>query len=187
MRANSDEGAREKNPVGSSHHGTPILAPGRLKREGFPRGTGRESGDKGLRDVGRILSPAVDTPTSVAYGLQMIEVRGPRTFSAWLSGLKDARAKADVARRVRRLALSTPGDVRPVGDGVSELRIHHGPGYRVYDVQRGRAIMHELTDTVPDGKIFFIKLARAASSWRMRHRRSALPWQYGAVPGISRQ
>jgi putative addiction module killer protein len=60
-----------------------------------------------------------------------------RTFSQWLSGLQDARAKAEVARRVRRLALGNPGDVKPIGKGVSELRIHYGPGYRVYYVQRG--------------------------------------------------
>jgi putative addiction module killer protein len=67
----------------------------------------------------------------------MIEVRETDAFSEWLSGLRDARAKAEVARRVRRLALGNPGDVRPVGEGVSELRIHYGPGYRVYYVQRG--------------------------------------------------
>lgn len=65
----------------------------------------------------------------------MIEVRETKAFSAWLSGLRDARAKAEVARRVRRLALGNPGDVKPVGEGVSELRIHYGPGYRVYYVR----------------------------------------------------
>ena len=67
----------------------------------------------------------------------MIEVRETETFSKWLSGLRDARAKAEIARRVRRLALGNPGDVKPVGGGVSELRIHYGPGYRVYFMQRG--------------------------------------------------
>jgi putative addiction module killer protein len=71
----------------------------------------------------------------------MIEVRETETFSQWLSGLRDARAKAEVARRVRRLALGNPGDVKPVGDGVSELRIHYGPGYRVYYVQRGNLLV----------------------------------------------
>jgi putative addiction module killer protein len=83
------------------------------------------------------LSPIVDTIRLVAYGLQMIEVRETGAFSQWLSGLRDARAKAEIARRVRRLALGNPGDVKPVGAGVSELRIHYGPGYRVYYVQRG--------------------------------------------------
>ncbi len=87
------------------------------------------------------MSPIVDTRRVVAYGLQMIEVRETGTFSDWLSGLRDARAKAEVARRVRRLALGNPGDVKPVGDGVSELRIHYGPGYRVYYVQRGSLLI----------------------------------------------
>ena len=71
----------------------------------------------------------------------MIEVRETEAFFGWLSGLRDARAKAEVARRVRRLALGNPGDVRPVGAGVSELRIHYGPGYRVYYVQRGSVLI----------------------------------------------
>jgi putative addiction module killer protein len=71
----------------------------------------------------------------------MIEVRETATFSGWLSGLRDARAKAEIARRVRRLALGNPGDVKPVGEGVSELRIHYGPGYRVYHMQRGNLLV----------------------------------------------
>lgn len=71
----------------------------------------------------------------------MIEVRETDVFAAWLSGLRDLRARAEVARRVRRLALGNPGDVKPVGEGVSELRIHSGPGYRVYFVQRGAVLI----------------------------------------------
>ncbi len=87
------------------------------------------------------MSPIVDTRQPVAYGLHIMEVRETGTFSEWLSGLRDARAKAEVARRVRRLALGNPGDVKPVGEGVSELRIHYGPGYRVYFVQRGSLLI----------------------------------------------
>ena len=61
----------------------------------------------------------------------MIEVRETAAFSDWLARLRDPRAKAEVARRVRRLALGNPGDVKPLGAGVSELRIHYGPGYWV--------------------------------------------------------
>jgi putative addiction module killer protein len=82
----------------------------------------------------------VDMPSLVSYSLQIIEVRETETFSEWFSGLRDARAKDVVARRVRRLALGNPGDVRPVGEGVSELRIHYGPGYRDYYVQRGNLL-----------------------------------------------
>ena len=67
----------------------------------------------------------------------MIEVHETTTFSEWLSGVGDARAKAEVARRVRRLAFGNPGDVKPVGEGVSELRIHHGPGQRAITCSAG--------------------------------------------------
>jgi putative addiction module killer protein len=67
----------------------------------------------------------------------MIEVRETDEFSAWLSALRDKRARAKIIVRVERLAKGNPGDVVPVGDGVSELRIDYGPGYRVYYVQRG--------------------------------------------------
>ncbi|HTT85025.1 MAG TPA: type II toxin-antitoxin system RelE/ParE family toxin [Rhizomicrobium sp.] len=87
------------------------------------------------------MSTTVDTPMPVIYNLQMVEVRETRTFSEWLSSLRDARARAEIARRVRRLALGNPGDVKPVGEGVSELRIHYGPGYRVYYVQRGSLLI----------------------------------------------
>ena len=59
-------------------------------------------------------------------------------FSAWLRGLRDIRAKAKILARIDRLVLGNPGDVAPVGNGVSEMRIHYGPGYRVYFVQRGK-------------------------------------------------
>jgi putative addiction module killer protein len=71
----------------------------------------------------------------------MIEVRETKVFSECLTNLRDVRAKAEVARRVRRLALGNPGDVKPIGEGVSELRIHYGPGYRVYYVQRGNILI----------------------------------------------
>ena len=62
-------------------------------------------------------------------------------FADWLKRLRDRRAAARVAERLRRLSLGNPGDVRPVGEGVSELRIDYGPGYRVYFVQRGSELM----------------------------------------------
>ena len=67
----------------------------------------------------------------------MLDIRETDEFSKWLSALKDMRARAKVLVRVKRLAHGNPGDVEPVGEGVSELRIDHGPGYRVYFVQRG--------------------------------------------------
>lgn len=66
----------------------------------------------------------------------MIEIRQTNVFTDWMRGLRDHRAKAKIAARIERLALGNPGDVQPVGQGVSELRIHYGPGYRVYFVRR---------------------------------------------------
>ena len=61
----------------------------------------------------------------------MLDIRETDEFSKWLRALKDMRARAKVLVRVERLAHGNPGDVEPVGEGVSELRIDHGPGYRV--------------------------------------------------------
>ena len=71
----------------------------------------------------------------------MPDVRQTETFSRWLNGLADRRARAKIAARIDRLAQGNPGDVVSVGEGVSELRIHFGPGYRVYFVARGRALV----------------------------------------------
>jgi len=62
----------------------------------------------------------------------MDNVKQTDGFSAWLAALKDSTARAKIAARLRRLAMGNPGDVEPVGEGVSELRIDHGLGYRVY-------------------------------------------------------
>jgi len=67
----------------------------------------------------------------------MIEIRKTEVFAAWLDGLRDIHARARVQARIERLAAGNPGDVKPVGDGVSELRIDYGPGYRVYFRKRG--------------------------------------------------
>lgn len=73
--------------------------------------------------------------------MAVIEVRQTRTYAAWFAALKDRQAKARIDVRIRRLSLGNPGDVCPVGEGVSELRIDYGPGYRVYFVQRGAALV----------------------------------------------
>jgi putative addiction module killer protein len=71
----------------------------------------------------------------------MVEIRQTDDFRAWLGGLRDTQAKARIAARVQRLAFGHLGDVKPVGDGVSELRVDHGPGYRVYIAQRGAVLI----------------------------------------------
>ncbi len=67
----------------------------------------------------------------------MIELRETDAFTRWLAALKDGRARARIASRLQRLTFGNWGDVKPVGEGVSELRIDVGPGYRVYAAQRG--------------------------------------------------
>lgn len=71
----------------------------------------------------------------------MIEIRQTDAFADWLRTLKDRKAATMVAARLQRLAHGLPGDVAPVGEGLSELRIHYGAGYRVYFVNRGAALI----------------------------------------------
>ena len=70
----------------------------------------------------------------------MIEIRQTDMYAQWIEKLRDRQAKARIAIRIRRLSLGNPGDVRPVGGGVSELRIDYGPGYRVYFLKQGSAL-----------------------------------------------
>lgn len=70
-----------------------------------------------------------------------IEFRKTDVFAEWLDGLRDIRARARVQARVEPLAAGNPGDVEPVGEGVSELRINYGPGYLVYFKRRGRELI----------------------------------------------
>lgn len=70
-----------------------------------------------------------------------MEVRKTEVYVKWLDGLRDIRARARVLARVERLAAGNPGDAEPVGEGVSELRIDYGPGYRVYYKQQGRELV----------------------------------------------
>jgi putative addiction module killer protein len=71
----------------------------------------------------------------------MIEVRETTTYADWLGSLRDLRARTRIDIRIRRLSLGNPGDVKPVGEGVSEFRIDYGPGYRVYFTRRGSAVI----------------------------------------------
>ena len=71
----------------------------------------------------------------------MAEIRETSAYAAWFAALRDREAKARIDIRIRRLSLNNPGDVRPVGEGVSELRINYGPGYRVYFIKQGEAVV----------------------------------------------
>jgi putative addiction module killer protein len=69
----------------------------------------------------------------------MFELKQTETFRKWRTRLRDERVRALIASRLDRLAYGHAGDVEPVGEGISELRIHHGPGYRIYFQKRGDA------------------------------------------------
>lgn len=71
----------------------------------------------------------------------MLQMRKTDVYAAWIDGLRDVQGRARILVRVARLAMGNPGDVKPVGDGVSELRIDFGTGYRVYFVQQGLEIV----------------------------------------------
>jgi putative addiction module killer protein len=71
----------------------------------------------------------------------MITLQETEAFTDWMEGLRDARAKARIAQRLDRLARGNPGDAKPVGSGISELRIDYGPGYRVYYCRLGTVLI----------------------------------------------
>ena len=66
----------------------------------------------------------------------MLEVRQTAMYADWFSSLRDRATKSRIDIRIRRLSLGNPGDVKPVGEGVSELRVDYGPGYRVYFIRK---------------------------------------------------
>jgi len=71
----------------------------------------------------------------------MLEVQKTEEFDEWLSSLADQKAQAKIASRIERLGFGNPGDVRPVGAGISEMRVPYGPGYRVYFKQTGKTVV----------------------------------------------
>ena len=87
-------------------------------------------------------------------------VRQTETFSAWLKDLRDLRGKAKIVARIQRLEDGNPGDVAPVGDGVSEMRIRFGPGYRVYFVNRGGELIVLLCGGDKSSQVRDIEAAR---------------------------
>ncbi len=71
----------------------------------------------------------------------MVEIRKTEHFAKWIDSLQDIRARARIQARIERLVKGNPGDVKAVGEGVSEMRIDQGPGYRVYYTQHGRSVV----------------------------------------------
>lgn len=99
----------------------------------------------------------------------MLEIKQTATYRKWQSKLKDQRAKALIAARVFRLANGQPGDVKPVGQGVGELRIHFGPGYRVYFCQRGNEVLLLLCGGDKSSQARDIEAAiQLAAQWRQQ-------------------
>ena len=70
-----------------------------------------------------------------------IEIRQTEEYAEWFKSLRDRQVRARINTRIRRLSLGNPGDVKPVGEGVSELRIDYGPGYRIYFVRHCEALV----------------------------------------------
>lgn len=91
----------------------------------------------------------------------MIEVRQTVEYAEWYSRLRDRQARTRIDIRIRRLSLGNPGDVKPVGEGISELRIDHGPGYRVYFVQHGSVLIVLLAGGDKSSQDRDIRLAKA--------------------------
>ena len=94
----------------------------------------------------------------------MLEIRKTTEFVVWMKKLRADRARAKIAARIDRLALGNAGDVEPVGEGVSELRIHYGAGYRVYFVRRGHELIVLLCGGDKRTQVKDIKNAKLLSS-----------------------
>jgi putative addiction module killer protein len=90
----------------------------------------------------------------------VIEVRQTDLYARWFERLRDRQARARILVRVRRLSLGNAGDARPVGEGVSEMRIDYGPGYRIYFVRRGEELVVLLAGGDKDTQERDIRMAR---------------------------
>ena len=103
----------------------------------------------------------------VNYSYHMAELIKTEVFDRWLSGLRDRNAMARIMVRLSRLAEGNPGDVKPVGGGISELRVNYGPGYRVYYMQRGAMVVVLLCGGDKRTQTKDIKEAKAlAEKWK---------------------
>lgn len=94
----------------------------------------------------------------------MLEIRKTDVYAAWIDGLRDIKGRARILVRIERLASGNPGDVKPVGEGVSELRINYGPGYRVYYTKHGRELVILLAGGDKSTQAADIKAAHTAGS-----------------------
>jgi putative addiction module killer protein len=86
----------------------------------------------------------------------MVEIRETPAYASWFGALRDRTARARINIRIRRLSLGNSGDIHPVGDGISELRIHYGPGYRIYltSKEMPSSFCLQVATRVPKTRIF---------------------------------
>lgn len=97
----------------------------------------------------------------------MVELIKSATFDRWIGGLRDRRAAVRIQVRIDRLAGGNPGDVKPIGGGLSEMRIDHDPGYRVYFMRRGSVLVVLLCGGEKSTQARDIELANAiAAQWK---------------------
>jgi len=114
----------------------------------------------------------------------VIEIHKTAIFAEWMAALRDVRAKAKIAARIDRMALGNPGDVEPVGEGVSELRIHYGPGYRVYFTRQAPTLIVLLcggdkSTQTKDSR----PRRRSQQNWNLDHGIENHPLRLGRISG----
>jgi|GEM_PF-89674 putative addiction module killer protein len=120
-----------------------------------------------IRLVMFVLAATVDICQNSNYSCHMIELIKTDLFDRWLVGIRDRQARARIEARIRRLSLGNPGDVKPVGEGLSEMRIDYGPGYRVYFMQRGPLVVLLLCGGDKSSQERDIALAKTiAAQWK---------------------
>jgi len=97
----------------------------------------------------------------------MVDIFKSATFGRWLKKLRDPQAKARIEMRIRRLSLGNPGDVQPIGEGLSEMRIDYGPGYRVYYMQQGSVLIVILCGGSKNAQQSdIVKAKKLAAEWK---------------------
>jgi len=90
----------------------------------------------------------------------MLDIKETPAYAAWFAALRDRTARARIDIRIRRLSLGNSGDIRPVGDGVSELRIHYGHCYRIYLTKQGDSVVILLAGGDKSSQVKDIRLAK---------------------------
>jgi putative addiction module killer protein len=109
--------------------------------------------------------------STIGDNVSVYEIRRSVTFDAWLTNLNDSNARARIAARIDRLAMGNPGDVKPVGSGVSEMRVDYGPGYRIYFARMERVVYLLLCGRTKDTQDADIKRAIEMNAVRVSEAR----------------